>query len=241
MAHIIFVTGTDTGVGKTLLTALLLRQQRQSGVRAFGLKPIASGGREDARILASAQGEEIELDEINPYYFRAPIAPALAARRERKSVHLGDVLRHVEDVNEREGCELLLVEGAGGVLVPLGDHFTVLDLIGALQCPAIIVAPNKLGVVNHVLLTVHALARRNIPGIKVVLMNQRSRNLVAATNAALIGEWSRGVPVLSIPYLGRNPWHMRRLSACSTKLKKTLAQIVRKDTFSSAFDVGLQR
>ena len=88
MKRTIFITGTDTGAGKTVLTALLAQFLRERGVNAAALKPICSGGRDDARALRAAMDGALSLDEINPWHFRAPIAPLLAARRERKHVHL---------------------------------------------------------------------------------------------------------------------------------------------------------
>ena len=205
MAQIIFVTGTDTGVGRTLLTALLLRHQRQCRVHALGLKPIASGSRDDALILADAQDREIGLGEINPSRFSAPMAPALAARRSQLAVPFHDLTRHIRRAAEH--CELLLVEGAGGLLVPLGEKYTVLDLICALECPVVIVAPNKLGVVNHVLLTIHALSGSNVPGVKVVLMNGRSQDRV--TKRPILLSSPNGVEVCGcfrFPFFGlRSP------------------------------------
>jgi dethiobiotin synthetase len=87
-----FITGTDTGAGKTVLTALLARYLRERGVRTAALKPVCSGGRDDARVLRAASAGALALDKINPWHFRAPIAPLLAARREQKHVRLADGL-----------------------------------------------------------------------------------------------------------------------------------------------------
>jgi len=95
MQPTLFITGTDTGVGKTVLTALLARFLRARGVRAAALKPVCSGGRDDARVLHAAMDGALALDEINPWHFRAPIAPLVAARREHRRVRLAEVLAHV--------------------------------------------------------------------------------------------------------------------------------------------------
>ena len=108
-----FVTGTDTGVGKTRLAGLLVAGFRRAGVPAAALKPLCSGGRDDARWLRAACDEELTLDEINPWHFRAPLAPLLAARREKRKVRLGQVLAHVRRMRRR--FPVLIVEGAGGV------------------------------------------------------------------------------------------------------------------------------
>ena len=122
-----FITGTDTGVGKTVLTALLARYLRERGVNTAALKPVCSGGRDDARVLHTASGGELSLEEINPWHFRAPLAPVLAARRERKRVRLAEVVAHLSAIQER--FDVLLVEGAGGLLSPLGEDFNSRDLI----------------------------------------------------------------------------------------------------------------
>ena len=129
-----FITGTDTGVGKTVLTALLARYLRERGVKAAALKPVCSGGRDDARVLhAAMRNGALTLDEINPWHFRAPVAPLLAARRERKRVRLAEVLAHVRAMQKR--FDVLLVEGAGGLLSPLGEDFNSRDLIDGTCAP----------------------------------------------------------------------------------------------------------
>src|SRR5262245_8909651 len=107
--RIIFVTGTDTGVGKTLLTCLLLAHLRNSGDRALAIKPFCSGDRADALTLCSLQHAELKMEEVNPWFFPEPLAPAVAARRGAKSPSLGTVLKHIR--NAAEQCDTLLVEG----------------------------------------------------------------------------------------------------------------------------------
>src|SRR5258708_28833128 len=119
MKQIFFITGTDTGVGKTVLTALLVKFLRECGVNAAALKPVCSGNRGDARKLFAAMDGALSLDEINPWHFRAAIVPLLAARRENKKVKLAQVLAHVRAMQRR--FEILLVEGACGLLSPLGE------------------------------------------------------------------------------------------------------------------------
>src|SRR5450631_4319787 len=154
MKRIIFITGTDTGVGKTVLTALLARFLRGRGVNVAALKPICSGGRADAVALHRALGGALTLDEINPWHFRAAIAPSFAAKLEKKPVRRALVLAHLRAA--RNKFDLTLVEGAGGLLSPLGESFDSRDLMAALHATPIIVAPNKLGTVNHILLTLEA-------------------------------------------------------------------------------------
>src|SRR5689334_12820132 len=141
MSRSLFVTGTDTGVGKTVLTALLARHGHQQGLPVAALKPVSSGGREDARVLRTALAGALTLDEINPWHFRAPLAPLLAARRECKRVRLAEVLAHIRAITRR--FDTIIVEGAGGLLSPLGENFSTRDWITALRTEVIIVGRNQ--------------------------------------------------------------------------------------------------
>jgi dethiobiotin synthetase len=202
MKQTIFITGTDTGIGKTVLTALLTRFLRERGVNAVALKPICSGGRADARALRAAMGNALSLDEINPWHFRAPVAPLLAAHRERKHVRLAEVLAHLRAMQRR--FDVLLVEGAGGLLSPLGENFNSRDLIAALSASSMIVAPNRLGVVNHILLTLEALPHSAAARARVVLMSPPKPDAASATNAKLLAEYFDAKRIFTLPWLGKN-------------------------------------
>ena len=200
MKRTLFITGTDTGAGKTVLTALLARFLRERGVNVAALKPICSGGRGDARVLRAAMDGALSLDEINPWHFRAPLAPLLAARREKKHVHLSDVVAHVRAMQKR--FNVLLVEGAGGLLSPLGENFDSGDLITVLGATPIVVAPNRLGVVNHILLTLETLPRGAAATARVVLVSPRQLNDAARMNAGLLAEFFSAERILALPWLG---------------------------------------
>jgi dethiobiotin synthetase len=200
MKRLIFITGTDTGIGKTVLTALLARFLLERGVNAVALKPICSGGRGDARVLRAAMDGALSLDEINPWHFRAPIAPLLAARRERKRVHLAEVLAHVRALQKR--FDVLLVEGAGGLFSPLGENFNSSDLIAALGALPLVVAPNRLGAVNHVLLTLEALQRSAAARAHIVLMSPAKRDAAAGANAKLFAGFFDVRRIFTLPWLG---------------------------------------
>jgi len=197
----IFITGTDTGVGKTVLTALLVRHLRRHGVQAAALKPVCSGGRDDVRVLHAAMDGALTLDEINPWHFRAPLAPLLAARRERRRIMSGDVLARVRVMQKR--FDVVLVEGAGGLLSPLGERFDACGLIAALRAMPIIVCPNRLGAVNQVRLTLAALPPAASRRARVVLRSPAKPDVSAKTNAALLGEFFAAERILSLPWLGR--------------------------------------
>jgi dethiobiotin synthetase len=185
--HTFFITGTDTGVGKTFFTVLLLKFLREEGVNAAALKPICSGGRDDARKILAVMPDALSLDEINPWYFRVAMAPLLAARKEKKVLKLASVTAHIRAMQKR--FDILLVEGAGGLLSPLGENFNSRDLMVALNATPFIVAPNRLGVVNSVLLTLEALPGKLRAKARVVLMPQRKPDISAKSNANLIAEF----------------------------------------------------
>jgi dethiobiotin synthetase len=215
MKQTIFITGTDTGVGKTVLTALLVKFLRKRGVHAAALKPICSGNRADARKIFTALDGALALDEINPWHFRAPVAPALAARKENRRVTLSEILAHARAMQKR--FDILLVEGAGGLLSPLGDNFDSRDLILALRANPIIVAQNKIGVVNHVLLTLEALPENFRPKARVVLMSPPKPDASTKTNAKLLAGFFDAKRIFSLPWLGKN-FHVEQV------LKKSRVQ-----------------
>jgi len=200
MKQTLFITGTNTGVGKTVLTALLARFLRARGVHAAALKPVCSGGRADARALHTALAGALTLDEINPWHFRAPVAPSLAARRENKTVKLPQVLAHIRALQKR--FDVLLVEGAGGLLSPLGENFNSRDLISALCAAPIIVAPNKLGVVNHILLTLEALPNNLRAKARIVLISPPKPDAATGSNIKLLAQFVPPGKIQSLPWLG---------------------------------------
>lgn len=200
MKQTLFITGTDTGVGKTALTVLLTRYLREQNINAAALKPICSGGRDDARKIFAAMNGALMLDEINPWHFRAPIAPLLAARRENKRVKLSQVIEHVRTTQKR--FEFLLIEGAGGLLSPLGEKFDSRDLIAALRATPVIVAQNKLGAVNQVLLALEALPKKARTKARVVLFAPQKTDASTKTNARLLVEFSK-MEIFSWPWFGK--------------------------------------
>ena len=181
MSLTLFITGTDTGVGKTFVTAALVRGLRRAGIHAGAVKPFATGSHEDARVLRAAMDGELALKQINPVFFRRPLAPMAAARLEGKRVGLAPRLP--------EGrFELLLVEGIGGWLVPLTARVTVADWVARRGWPVIIVARAGLGTINHTLLTVESARHRGVKIVAIVLndVDGKAGTLAARTNAAVL-------------------------------------------------------
>lgn len=199
-SRFIFVTGTDTGVGKTVLAALLTRRLRERGVRVVAFKPVCSGGREDARALRAAAGKILSLDEVNPWHFRAAIAPVLAARKEGKRVHLHEVVAHIRRV--ANPFEVVIVEGAGGLLSPLGEDFDSRDLLVALRATPVVVCPNRLGAVNQVRLTVSALPPAAARNACIVLVNSARPDAASRTNVELLKEFVDRNRLYRLPWFG---------------------------------------
>ena len=200
---ILFITGTDTGVGKTVLAGWLTRCLRQEGVRVAALKPVCSGGRGDARRLRAAAGGALTLDEVNPWHFRAALAPLLAARREKRRVTLAQVVAHVRRMQQR--FPAVLVEGAGGLLSPLGEDFDSRDLIVALRATPIVVGPNRLGAVNQILLVLAALPRGFSRRAQVVLTSLKRPDAASRGNPRLLAERLGRRRVHVLPWLKPSP------------------------------------
>jgi len=196
----LFVTGTDTGVGKTVFTALLLRWLRRRGVDAVPMKAVQSGATADdptgdAARLLQATGIKVPGEWVAPYAFRAPLAPAVAADKEGVRVEPERILAAYEALSRRH--RHVLVEGAGGLMVPITEDFLIVDLIERLGLPAVVVARSGLGTVNHTLLTIHLLRSRSIPIVGVVLNDGPTvePDLSVEENPRMI-EQLGGVPVL---------------------------------------------
>jgi len=167
----LFVTATDTGVGKTEVACALLGAARAAGVDAVGMKPAQSGATpgepSDAERLREASGRVEPLEAICPYALQAPLAPAVAARLEGREISLSRILEAAHALAARHAA--VLVEGAGGLLVPLTERETFADLAAALGLPVLVVARAGLGTVNHTALTVEALRRRGLAIAGIVL------------------------------------------------------------------------
>lgn len=206
----VFVTGTDTGVGKTLVACALAAWCRAQGLDVGVMKPVATGASrrpggtrppwvsEDAVRLARASGTADPLSLINPACFREPLAPWTAARRARRAVPVAAILRAFETLRRRHA--FLIVEGIGGLRVPLTARWTVVELIRRLRLPVILVARTHLGTLNHTLLSVECLQRAGIP-LAGVILNEAPppprgpmARLAARTNPAVLARLLR-VPV----------------------------------------------
>lgn len=201
----IFITGTDTDVGKTTVAAGLAGALKNRGYSVGVMKPVQSGagirnGRlysQDAEMMRKAAGSEDEENLVCPVLLKEARAPGVAAEMEGKTIDV-EVIKNAYDELERRH-DIVIVEGAGGIAVPLKDRFLISDLIAYLGLPAIIVARAGLGTINHTFLTIEHARRSGIAMIGVVINNYRG-GLAEETNPKVISELA-GVPVLGIiPY-----------------------------------------
>jgi dethiobiotin synthetase len=201
----IFITGTDTGVGKTYVAAGIAAVLRSHGVNVGVMKPAETGCRmrsgalipADAIRLAKAAGAHDSLPLINPYRFRKPLAPSVAAELEGKNIRVSRLMHVYRTLLRRH--DFMIIEGAGGIMVPLSHSYLYLDLATALGLPVLIVARPGLGTINHTLLTISALRERglSIAGIVINYSDNRRPGLAEKTSPRVIEKISR-VPVLGI-------------------------------------------
>jgi dethiobiotin synthetase len=204
----IFVTGTDTGVGKTMISSgIAAYLSMGKGLDVGVMKPFESGieteeGRDldDTWILKKASGSRDEVNEINPYLFKAPLAPEAAASLEKAVIDLSHVTSVYKELRARH--DVLIVEGAGGLLVPITEGFFYSDLIRAWDTPVIVVSRLTLGTINHTLLTCGHLRSIGAKVLGVILNDMLGENDIASqTNPAMLKKY------LDVPLLGVFP-HM---------------------------------
>ena len=207
----LLVTGTDTGIGKTVVAAALVTALRQRGVRALAFKPVETGTNAghptDSETLAHASGESNAL--AKPLLqLPEPLAPAVAAERAGVTLDPDQIEGRIRRL--RESGYSLVVEGAGGVMVPLCWDYTILDLAQACDLDAIVVARAGLGTLNHVAMTVMMLRSREIP-IRGIVLNGRSPtpDLAESTNPQALARMVPGIRIVEIPhYASGHPFEL---------------------------------
>jgi dethiobiotin synthase len=215
----IFVTATGTDVGKTVIAAGLLRGLRLRGVRACYLKPVQTGAVADGAggLLAPdvdtvCRAAELVPDaalraRMSPYVFSRACSPHLAARLEGRTIHVSAIVEHARALHAE--WQWLVIEGAGGILVPLNDSETMLDLAAALGFPALLVAHSGLGTLNHVLLSLEALRRRGLIVAGVVLNDVRpvteGDRYLRDDNVAVIEAFGATRVLARVPFAGAPP------------------------------------
>ena len=208
----IFITATGTDVGKTFVASGLIRHFRSTGRAVDALKPVVSGfdptaaERSDPGRLLAALGRPVtpaELDGIAPFRFAAPLSPDMAARRENRSLDFGEIVAFSQRaIAAAPG--VLLIEGVGGVMVPLDDSHTVLDWMLALGVPLVVVTGTHLGTVSHTLTGLDVLKQRGL-SVKALVVNETPGSAVAlADTLATIARFTPTMPIIALPRLRAN-------------------------------------
>jgi dethiobiotin synthetase len=193
----VFVTGTDTDCGKTLIAGGIARSLLKKGMNVGVMKPLATWGdptrelgvrtkwiSDDALHLRQAAATSDALDLINPICFKAAMAPWPAARLEKKSIDVGRVMSAYKELCQRH--QYMVVEGAGGLMVPITREFFMVDLIEKMKLAAIIVARPDLGTLNHTLLSVAMLKSRGIPLAGIIINNYKGKTRAEITNPSVL-------------------------------------------------------
>lgn len=222
---VLFVFGTDTGVGKTRVCEVLLRGFRASGIKALPIKPVETGHAfytrySDAWRLSEVCNRLLPPEKISPFIFKYPLTPFLAARMEGKRLSKRQLLSFIKKMRRR--CEILLVEGAGGILSPLSPTFDWLDIVELSGGAVVIVIGNRLGALNHALLTERAILERNLPCAGWFLNNlSEKRGIAERTNLSVLRRF------MNTPFLGEIPFQKRVPDAatCEFLSRATLSSI----------------
>jgi dethiobiotin synthetase len=191
----LFITGTDTGVGKTHTAARLLQLLCASGASCAGMKPICCGDRQDAELLLAAGGDDLTIDDVNPVWLKTPAAPIVGSLMEKVDIDIDHILAAFHSLQNR--FEHVIVEGTGGWMVPIHRNYFVSDLAVAMELPVLAVAYNRLGCLNHAALTVQSVAGHGLHCVGLVLNNaQETVDIAALTNADILRK------ILDVPVLG---------------------------------------
>jgi dethiobiotin synthetase len=203
----IFVTATGTDIGKTFVTAGLTRTLRRRGRAVATLKPIASGfdpamlAGSDTGILLAAAGRPVTEDEaalITPWRFRAPLSPDMAAEIERARIDFDALIAFCRArLDQRR--DAMLIEGVGGVMVPLDDRHTVLDWMAALGLPVLLIAGSYLGTISHTLTALAVLAQRRLDVAGVVISETPESGVDLDATERAIARFSPGIPLFALP------------------------------------------
>ena len=189
-----FIAGTDTDSGKTHTTCLLLAHLQQQGRSAIGFKPVCSGGRADAQALLTASTEGPTLDEINPCWCPTPLSPYTASLMENRPVDVPSLVARFHALSQQ--WDHVLVEGAGGWETPLSNGSTMADLAATLKLPVLLVVNNRLGALNHTLLTLRSIAAHGLPCCGILLNHPSEERDPASISNRSVLERFTSVPIL---------------------------------------------
>jgi dethiobiotin synthetase len=201
----IFITATGTDVGKTFVAAALIRHLREMGRSVEAIKPIVSGfdpalpNTSDPGILLTALGwpvNEEEINRISPWRFREPLSPDLAARREGRTIDVGAVIEFCQAAIDAKP-DVLLIEGVGGIMVPLDEHKTVLDVMMSLRLPLILVTGSYLGTISHTLTALDSLYRREMNVLATIVSETPNSTVSLDDTVEAIARFTE--PVIGVP------------------------------------------
>ena len=205
----VFITSTGTDIGKTFLTAGLIRHIRGAGGAVAAIKPIVSGfdpgawEKSDPAVLLGALGRPVaveEVERISPWRFKAPLSPHMAGKREGRAIVFQDVVEFCRrSMAGNHG--VLLIEGVGGIMVPFDDRRTVLDLMSMLRIPVILVAGSYVGTISHTLSALEVMARRNLDIAAVVVSESEGSAASLEETVATVERFADAIDVVGIPRL----------------------------------------
>jgi dethiobiotin synthetase len=203
----IFVTGTGTDVGKTFLSASLIRHWRAAGHAVAAFKPVASGfdpataHASDPGVLLTALGRPIsDIDVISSWRFAAPLSPDMAAAREGRTLDFDAIVEFSRRAAKRS-ADRVLIEGVGGIMVPLDDRHTVLDWMSALRLPVLLVAGSYLGTISHTLTALRVLAERNLTVVAVAVSESVTPGAPLEETVATIARFADMIEIVGVPRL----------------------------------------
>jgi len=200
---------------------MLLAFMRDVGLNAIAMKPFCSGGRADAHLLSALQDHLVPLSVMNPFYFSTPLTPHIAAELEGRKIAWVEAKRAISKCLKL--CDFLIIEGAGGLLSPLGRGYSFLKIATAFTGRIVIIASNRLGVLNQVLLTTNVLEANKLNDYAVVLIGQRHSGLTEKTNVKALREILGDKRILEAPFRRCNLKDINEIRKFSKIIKKTLA------------------
>jgi dethiobiotin synthetase len=202
----IFVTGTGTDVGKTFLSAALIRHWRAAGRAVAAFKPVVSGfdpttsQASDPSVLLTALGRPIsDIETISPWRFAAPLSPDMAAAREGRALDFDAIVEFSR--RAATSADRVLIEGVGGIMVPLDERHTVLDWMSALRLPVLLVAGSYLGTISHTLTALRVLAQRNLTVAAVAVSESAVPGAPLDETVTVIARFADMIEVVGVPRL----------------------------------------
>jgi len=204
----LFVSGAGTGVGKTLVTCILVRQLRAAGREVRALKPVISGfdpsavaDSDTGRLLAAMEEplDKAAIGSISPWRFSEPLSPDMAAAREGRRLDVGEIAGFCRYAGPAEGDSVVITEGVGGVMAPLSEEETVIDWMAALNWPVVLVCGSYLGTLSHTLTAAEAVKYRGLPLSGIVISESADSPVPLVETIETIARFVAGTPVIGLP------------------------------------------